>query len=292
MLDKDGIERPDSADEHIREVKDGKRKVKFDQNYPFRVRNVFFRVWSSIFRAMAICVFNPYMFFSRGLVTFGGENKKKLRGKGFVITCNHVHILDDLSIGTNVFCWRKIYFTTLDRNIKISTIGFFLRSLGGIPIPTDSIGGIKKFNSDISYLIQRNKPVLFNPEAALWPFYREIRPFKRGAFQTAVRNDVPVLPIVALFRRKKKRNGKFKYRISFAICKPVYADKTLGEREASEKLMKEVYETSKRVAEEWYALQDCGFEDEVGLPKLNPKKEISFIDDHWVVNRKTKTEKK
>ncbi len=287
MIDKDGIERPDSTDEHMREIVNDNRNLSFNESYSFRPRSIFFRVWASIFRFLAICVFNPFMRLYRHLKIFGKENRAKLRHKGFVITCNHVYLLDDLSVGTNVFSTRKIYFTTLAQNIKRPMVGFWLRSLGGIPIPSESLSGMKKFYDDISYLLKKNKPVLFNPEASMWPFYREIRPFKRGAFQTAVRNDVPVLPIVALFKRKKKRNGKFSYSLSFALCNPIYVDKNLeSERERIEDMTKRAFEVSKNVADEWYNIQDCGFDDEVGKPKIKAKNLI-FKNDKWIV-KKTK----
>ena len=272
----------------MKPVKKGKRKVKFDETYPFYPRNIFFRIWAAIFRGAAICVFNPYMYFKRGLYRYGYNKIPKLDNKGFVMTCNHVHVLDDLSVGTNLFAWRKIYFTTLEQNVQRKMIGFYLRSLGGIPIPNSSLSGMKKFNEDISLILKKKKPVLFNPEASMWPFYREIRPFKRGAFQAAVKNDVPLLPIVALFKRKKRKNGKFKYNIVFAICDIMYPDHSIAdERERSEKLKDDAYAICKRVAEEWYAIQDCGFEDEVGLPKLR-KRDLKFVDNHWILKDKAK----
>lgn len=285
MLDKDGIERPEKLDENILQIKNAKRKVRFDDKYSFRPRNIFFRMWSAFFRGLAIMAFNPFMVLRYKMWTFGSKNKKMLKNKPFIMTCNHVHIFDDLSIGSNLFAWRKIYFTTLDRNIKRPMIGFFLRSLGGIPIPNESISGMKKYNEDISFLLKKkNKPILFNPEGALWPFYREIRPYKRGAFVTAVKNDVPVLPLVVLFRRKKKRNGKFRYNIFFAMCKPIAIDHTLpDEKSKSQKLMKQTYAVTKRVAEEFYSIQDCGFGDENPKKYLKAGKELLFEDDHWIV---------
>jgi len=286
MIDKDGILRPDLTDMHVLEIKNETSKVCFDKKYSFRPRNIFFRAWSAFFRGLAIAVFNPVMVLKYRMYSFGNKNKKKLRGKPFIMTCNHVHMFDDLSIGSNVFCWRKIYFTTLDRNIKRPCIGFFLRSLGGIPIPGTSLSGMKKFNEDIAELLKKKKPVLYNPESALWPYYREVRPYKRGAFATAVKNNVPVLPLAVLFKRKKKRNGKFKYRMYFAICNPVEIDKTLpDERSQSEKLMKTVYETTCRVVKEWYEIQDCGFGDELVHQKLKPGRDLDFVDDKWIVKK-------
>ncbi len=283
MIDKDGFFRPDDENQHILEIKNQKRDVKFDGAYPYRPRNIFFRTWAAIFRVLAICVFNPYLVIKNGMFAFGVENRKKLRHKAFIMTTNHVSMLDDLAIGTNVFCWRKIYYTTLEQNIRRPAIGFFLRSLGGIPIPSQSIEGTKKFNQDISYLLKKGKPVLYNPEGALWPKYREVRNFKRGAFAMAVKNDVPVLPIATLFKRKQKRNGKYKYKMFFAICKPVEIDKSLDVREASEKLKNQVFETTKRVVREWYEIQSCGFGDEKIKRELKPNKNLFFEDDQWIV---------
>ena len=260
MIDKDGIQRPDTPDGHILERKNQKRKIQFDASYNFRPRNIFFRIWAGVFRALAIAVFNPFIRAKYGLKCFEKQNIKKLKGKPYIITVNHVHMFDDLSIGTNLYAWRKIYFTTLDQNIRRPMIGFFLRSLGGIPIPVESIDGMKKFNDDISYLLKKGKIVLYNPEGALWPYYREIRPFKRGAFSLAVKNDVPVLPLVMTFKRKKKRNGKFKYKIFYTACEPVYADKTLATlHQQSKKMQEQVYNATVEANKKFYQSQDCGY---------------------------------
>lgn len=284
MVDKDGIARPDSLDGHMLEIKNETRKVEFDGSYSYRPRNIFFRMWAGFFRGLAIMIFNPFMVLKYKMYTFGELNQKKLNGKPFIITCNHVHMFDDLSIGTNLFCWRKIYFTTLSRNIKRPLIGTFLRSLGGIPIPERSLSGTKKFNEDISYLLSKNKPVIYNPEAALWPYYRDVRPFKRGAFLMAVRNNVPVLPIAIMFKRKKKRNGKYKYKLYFAECKPIEIDYSLpDERSRSEKMMNQTYEVISRVVKEWYEIQNCGYGDHKYDRELIPGKTLRFENDHWIV---------
>lgn len=292
MVDKDGIERPEKLDDNILEIKNETRKVKFDDKYNYKVRNIFFRGWSWLIRALAIIFFNPFMVLKYNMWTFGVNNQKSLKHKPFIITCNHVHLFDDVSIGSNLFAGRKIYFTTLDRNIKRPWIGFWLRSLGGIPIPAHSLSGMKKFNEDIAEILRDGKPVLYNPEGSLWPCYREIRPYKRGAFSMAAKNNVPVLPLVIVFKRKKKRNGKFKYTINFAMCKPIYPDKTLpDEKSQSEKMMQQTYEVTKRVAKEWYEMQDCGFGDEKIHRKLTPGRNLTFIDDHWVITEDRKKNK-
>ena len=262
MIDQDGIERPDKPDEHMMKIKNTKRKVRFDNTYPYRPRNIFFRIWAWLFRAAAICVFCPYFFITGKVRVRGRKNLKGLGRKAFVVVCNHVTVIDDLSIGTNILNMRKIYFTTLQQNVQRPAIGFFLRSLGGIPIPAASVSGMRKFDEDLSYLLKHKKPIIYNPETALWPRYRGVRPFKRGAFVTAVKNDVPILPIAITMKRKQKKNGKYKYKYIFTICPTLFPDKELNEKEASEKLLKQTHDKIKSVVEEYYKNNECGFDDE------------------------------
>lgn len=263
MIDKDGFQRPDDEHAHMKPLKKGRRKVKFDENYNYRIRNPFYRFWTAFFRAITIIFVNPIMALTNHIKIIGRKNLKPLRRKAFVCVVNHVHYIDDLCTGTNVFFWRKVYFTTLKENIKRPVVGFFLRTLGGLPIPTDSVNGMRKFEEDCSYLLSHGKPIIYNPEGSLWPYYRGLRNFKRGAFFAAVKNDVPVLPVVVTFKRKKKRNGKFKYKLFYTICQPLFVDKTLAnDKEKSEKLKEQAFDVMEKTINEFYQNNECGFDDE------------------------------
>ena len=262
MIDRDGIERPDKFDQHMRPITHDTRKIKFDDKYSYRPRNIFFRMWAGFFRALVICVLNPIFHFKYKMKVYGKKNMKKLRKKGFIIACNHCFLFDDLGIGVNVFPFRKVYFGALDRSMRRPLVGFYLRSLGGIPIPSSSLSGMKKFNEDVGYLLRKNKPVIIDPEGSLWPYYRDIRPFKRGAFSLAVKNDVPVLPMVLTFKRKQKKNGKFKYKVYYTACEPVYANsEILEERKRIEDVLNRTRQIMIDTADEFYKSQDCGFEN-------------------------------
>ena len=150
MIDRDGIERPDNPSEHMLTIKNTNRKVKFDENYSFRPRNIFQRMWSRFFRRLAITVFHVHWDFAQTVKLRNKKNLKGLRKKGFVIVVNHVSMFDDVSVCSTIFHWRMVYFTTLEQNIRRPMIGFYLRSLGGIPIPVSSVSGMRKFESDVS----------------------------------------------------------------------------------------------------------------------------------------------
>jgi hypothetical protein len=83
------------------------------------------------------------------------------------------------------------------------------------------------------------------------------------AFVAAVKNDVPVFPIAITFKRKKKKNGKYKYKLFYNLCEPIYIDHTLEtEKEKSEKLLRQTFEVMDKTIKEFYQNNDCGFDDE------------------------------
>lgn len=263
MIDKDGIERPDDPNAHMKPIRKGRRHVKFDEHYNYRIRNPFYRFWTAFFRQICITILNPWLYMSNRIKIYNRKHLKQLRKKAFVCVVNHVDVIDDLCVGANIFYWRKVYFTTIKENIKRSVVGFFLRTLGGIPIPTGSVSGMRKFEEDCSYLLQHGKSIIYNPEGSLWPHYRELRPFKRGAFLTAVKNEVPVLPIAVTFKRKKKLNGKYKYKLFYTLCEPIYVDDSLEtEKEKSEKLLKQAHSVMEKTIKDFYNNNDCGFDEQ------------------------------
>ncbi len=261
MIDQDGFERPDRADEHMRPIKHEKRKVKFDENYHFRPRNPFFKLWCAFFRALAITILRPFFAIKYKVKIVGKEKLKALKHKPYIITTNHVHLFDDVIIGSNIFVYKKFYFVSLDRSVRRPWVGFWIRSLSGIAVPAESISGMKKFNEDVGYLLEKGHPVLYNPEGSMWPYYRKLRPFKRGAFVMAVAHKIPVLPITLTFRRKQKRNGKFKYYLTFTISDFVNPDETISdERKRANDLLIRTQETMQNVIDDFYANEACGFE--------------------------------
>lgn len=64
--------------------------------------------------------------------------------------------------------------------------------------------------------------------------YDKIRHFKNGAFDFAVRNNVPVVPMVIKFNKPKKISNLIKTRttITLVIQKPIYPNRLLGKKDA------------------------------------------------------------
>lgn len=86
--------------------------------------------------------------------------------------------------------------------------------------------------NSIDSLLNNGKTVHFYPEGSLWPYYDKIRHFKNGAFDFAVRNNVPIIPMVFKFDKQKKISNLIKPKtiITLEILKPVYPNKLLGKK--------------------------------------------------------------
>lgn len=127
--------------------------------------------------------------------------------------------------------------------MDIPVAGPFMEALGGIPLG-DTINGVKRFNGYVNILLKRKKPILIFPEAALWPYYRKIRPFNRGPFAFSVQSEAPILPVVLTFRTMKNR----KQRMIVNILKPIYP----GEKNSKE-LMEEVQTLYENFTKDFYS---------------------------------------
>ena len=212
------IDYPTDPNQHIMECKKNARHKLVDEKYKYIRKNPFYILGAGILRFLALLVLplwlKPYTHYK----IVGRQNLQGLRKKGVVIISNHVHATDSPLVATRIFGWgRKVRIVTLSENMDIPVAGDLIRALGGLPIG-DTVGGMKKFRQTIDKLLRNKKPVLFFPEAALWPYYRGIRPFHKGAFMFSAKNNAPILPIISTFTTRK--NGKQKMIVN--ILPPIY----------------------------------------------------------------------
>lgn len=172
----------------------------------------------------------------------GKENIKNLQ-TGAISVSNHVLILDCTMIGLS-FGLKKVYFTTREGSFKIPFIRKLIKLLRAIPI-SSNISHKEEFIKELDKAIQERKIIHFYPEKALWPYYEKIRNFKNGAFNFAIRNNVPIIPIVITFRAPKGIRKLFKRKkdVTVKILEPIkYTEKKENSKEAIQKLKDKVHE--------------------------------------------------
>lgn len=224
-------------------------EFKVDDSYDYIPKGFLFPLFSNIlYNFIALPILSIVLKVIYDLKIEGRENIKNLQG-GAVSVSNHVLFLDCAMVGV-AYGFRKIYYTTRDGSFKIPFVRKLIKLLRAIPIPS----GIKNkghFVKAIDNLLEDSKIVHFYPEASMWPYHDKIRRFKNGAFNFAIRNNVPVIPIVISFRKPKGIRKIFKRKpdVTLTILKPTSTEESSQSKEIEnilkEKVQKMMEETLK-----------------------------------------------
>lgn len=197
-------------------------------------RYVYDRFFDKIYYAflrVLVFIFAPIiLFFTYRLRVRGRKNLRAAKKTGKILVANHVALLDCLIEKQAVF--NRVYFIAGAHNNKKGFFGYTLKILGLMPYSMQ-LSNQKNLTRAIAYYLKKGKTIEFNPEQAMWRGYKKLRPFKNGAFYYAVKNSVPVVPMVNLIRDPSgwdKLWGR-KFKITAKFLPPVYADESLPERD-------------------------------------------------------------
>lgn len=154
--------------------------------------------------------------------------RENLRGVGgAIITSNHINPID-CALVKRAVGRRRMKITVADFNNWDNIGGAILRASGTMPMG----GGIacrKNLSDAIKASVNDGRLVLFYPEGALWWCYEKPRPLLDGAFYSAAKNRVPVVPMFFTFEDYgRERDGIRKKRFTLHIGKPIYPDAALS----------------------------------------------------------------
>lgn len=226
---------PANPDEHMI-LKPKELDISIDEHYPFLDKSPGFRIMSALlYLGIFTLVFliSPVRF---GLRIRGRANLKKNRElfrNGAMTVSNHVLRWDFLIILQAVH-FRRLYFPAWKENISGPDRGL-IRLAGGIPVPTD-VHTIRYFNNAFDELHKRKKWFHVFPEGSNWPYYRPIRPFKKGMFSMAYKYNIPVIPMAFSYRPPRGLYRLFNHDkplITLNIGEPIMPDRSLIRREAT-----------------------------------------------------------
>ncbi len=198
-----------------------------DEKFRFVNRSFFFALGSKLFYLFCVPIlsFITRVFF--GLKIEGHRNFTRVKG-GAVTVANHVHPLDAPMIAVTIFP-RMAHMASLKTNFEIPFVRWLVRLLGGVPIP-ETPKALGAFMEAMIREVHRGRLVHFYPEASLWPWHDELRPFKNGAFRLAVESEAPVIPMVFKYREPSPLVKKLRKKpvVTLQIGKPVYPSAAVG----------------------------------------------------------------
>lgn len=129
----------------------------------------------------------------------GLDNYKSVKG-GAIITCNHFSVYDNYAvyraIRKELPKGHQLYKVIREGNYTNfkGLYGFFFRHCNTLPLSSNT-ETMKKFLHATKVLLGRGEKILIYPEQAMWWNYKKPRPLQNGAFNLAVKNSVPVVPV-------------------------------------------------------------------------------------------------
>ena len=213
------------------------------ENYKYVNKNIFFRFFEFVIYELIV---RPVIFFYIKIkYKQKFVNKKAMKGfkrKGFFLYINHTN--EDLdAFVPNMIAFPNKAFIIVHRDaFSIKGIGTLVKMLGGVPIPSTR-SEYKNFLDAVNYRVDSNKVLVIYPEAHIWPYYTDIRPFKNVSFNYAYGKDKPIFSISNVYIKRKE--GKRPKVLSY-INGPFYIDNSLPRQAAIEKIRNEVYESMKK----------------------------------------------
>lgn len=179
--------------------------------------------------------------------------------QGAIVTCNHFHPFDNYIIYKAISpCLKKgRYFKVIrEGNYTNPPKGFKLFMRHGDTLPLSSnYQTMRKFLDSIKVLLQdRNEKVLIYPEQSMWWNYKKPKPLKNGAFNFAVTNNVPIIPLFITMEDTEKidAEGFFVQAYSVHILPLIYPDPNLSKTENINKMKQTNYNLWVEVYENFY----------------------------------------
>ena len=169
---------------------------------------------------------------------------KPFKKQAYFMYGNHTHFLADALIPTMVNLPKTVSVIVHPNNVSMPVLGKITPSLGALPLP-DDVDAAKNFMKAIDRRVKKKQCIMIYPEAHIWPYYTDIRPFKDLSFRYPVSYRAPVFCLTNTYQKRKFGN---KPRIVTYIDGPFYPKEGLSAKEQKKQLRDFVYEKMKERA--------------------------------------------
>lgn len=165
---------------------------------------------------------------------------KKTKG-AFYLYGNHTHPVADAFIPSFTCFPKGTYVIVHPNNVSMPLLGALTPCMGAVPLP-GNMEASRNFSNLLKHHAGKGLSVTIYPEAHIWPYYTDIRPFEDKSFTYPVKFDVPAYCITNTYH--KKLIGS-KPKIRTYVDGPFYPDKSLSVADARKQLRDQIYNTMK-----------------------------------------------
>ena len=147
----------------------------------------------------------------------GNKNLRELKGKNYIVSCNHMSNLDAIMLDIKFF--KKFRYLAKKELFNKKFNAAFMRALGGVAV--DRKQADPKAIKEIFRLIGNNKKIAIFPQGTrAKTVHIEDGSAKEGVAMFSIRTNTPVIPM--MYDRKIKPFQRTK----LIIGKPIYPDET------------------------------------------------------------------
>ena len=132
------------------------------------------------------------------------KNKKVLRKikGGYFLYGNHTNALSDV-FSPSMACFpRAVKIVANPNGVSIPVVGKITPMLGALPLPS-TLSATKNFLRAMKNSLNKGNVIMIYPEAHIWPYYNEIRPFADSSFAYPIKFDAPVVAFAVTYRKRK-----------------------------------------------------------------------------------------
>lgn len=176
----------------------------------------------------------------RGALHVRVQNEQVLdpyRGQGYFLYGNHTQPMGDAFLP--MLLAKGVPAKTIANvaNLQVPIIGPYIQAGGALVVPPD-LHGMPAFLQTVTACIQAGEPVTIYPEAHVWPYDTQIRPFTRAAFHYPVTLQVPSFAMTSTYQARRLGT---KPKITVYLDGPFWPDSTLSTRQAQQQLADTVH---------------------------------------------------
>lgn len=231
-------------------------KDRLDKNYRYYRHDFFYNFLRVMIEIILIVIGIPFVFLKFGCKVINKQNRKVLKKmiknkQGVITIANHIYDEDYVTIRTKLA--PHMGYISMWKNNHLRPIGWIIRLTGSIPVPKNDSSATMAMMRAVDKCLQDGHWFHIYPEASMFYYYQDVRPFVDGAFVFAVRNNKPIVPLAFSYRPPrglyKLWKGK-KPLINLSFGEPIYPNSDLPVRERISDLNKRCYEAVKKLMEE------------------------------------------
>lgn len=172
---------------------------KLPENYKWIRTDIISKFLSGLIYGLAVIFGGAYCKFFLHMKVKGRKNLKGMKGD-FFIYGNHTQPVGDVFIPALCVLPKRVFAVVSTANYGISAIGKILPYLGALPI-VDSLHGFKELNKAIETRLKKNHPIVIYPEAHVWEYFTDIRPFPETSFKFPIKFNKPTFAMTVTYRK-------------------------------------------------------------------------------------------